>query len=220
MQWKIFWSWFKIFIFQSRNIYFGEVWPDFLPKPPICLISLYIAFTNIKGNQANRWFRKKIRSNFTKIEISTLKNQNFGKSPKYFPLYFSVWSRFCGLEIPETYFRGDSSLVPLFLKICTISRRTSKSCSLVCWEFFGLSKIWNLDDKIWIEIQDKSKNQIFIGSWRHCRPTHRKLKALPSIIRTSRTDPEGIAVDYSVGVAELPHPELLVANHQSNCQKR
>ena len=38
--------------------------------------------------------------------ISTLKNQNFSKSPKYFPLYFSVWSRFCGLEMLETKSSG------------------------------------------------------------------------------------------------------------------
>ena len=60
-----------------------------------------------------------------------MKNRKFSKSPKYFSLYFSVWSRFCGLEIPETKSSGDSSLISFFLTDCTYSRRTSKSCSHV-----------------------------------------------------------------------------------------
>ena len=81
---------------------------------------------NVKENQAKSNFFEIFRDfrKFSEKIWKIMKNQKFSKSPKYFSLYFRVWSRFCGLEIPETKSSGGSRLVPILLKICTLSKDT------------------------------------------------------------------------------------------------
>ena len=77
----------------------------------ILLISLYIPFTNVKGNQSNRLILDSQENFQTQIDLSRRLLDGF-QNFQNFPSLFFLWAiHFCHLQMPETKSRDFSSVM-------------------------------------------------------------------------------------------------------------